>query len=122
MEWIPTRPLDAAREPQSRSPPLRDARSTLTLAGGAGDFWLGVLFTLILWTLLNTAGNITKAVDEIFNERSIHTLELLKGFEQSYSMKLMEMSGSATTNDLLGKIVPFFITTCLEANMGCCEL
>ena len=64
---------------------------------------LGAVFTLLLWTLLKTAGGITKAVDEMFNERTMHTLELLKGFEESYAMKLMEMSGNATTNDLIGK-------------------
>lgn len=64
---------------------------------------LGIFFTLLLWTLLKTAGGITKAVDEMFKERTMHTLELLKGFEASYSMKLMEMSGNAATNDLLGK-------------------
>lgn len=65
---------------------------------------LGFFFTLLLWTLLKTAGGITKAVDEMFKERTMHTLELLKGFEASYSMKLMEMSGNAATNDLLVNI------------------
>jgi hypothetical protein len=69
---------------------------------------LGIFFSCLFISLLRTGGRITAATDVLFQGRTMHHMEMLKGFQGRFKMALLQLSG-ASTNDILCK---FFVVVC----------
>ena len=61
---------------------------------------LGAFFSGLLYSMLLNGGLVTAATDLMFEERSMHTMELLKNFQSTFKSALLQLAG-AGTNDVL---------------------
>jgi hypothetical protein len=63
---------------------------------------LGIFFAVILYNILSIGGSLTADLDRMFEDRTIHTMELLKAHQGTFKNALLNLS-SAATNDILCK-------------------
>merc|ERR1712166_1390992 len=69
---------------------------------------LGGFFSGLLYSMLLSSGRVTAAAEKMFDERSMHTMELLKNFQGSFKNAMLNLSNAGTNDFCLILVTGWF--------------